>query len=82
MPRNTRNFWIEGQIDGRNSELSGGPRNKDGGISVKIKQRNNKGITEAIRIDGIADSEGNLSLKVYDKDDNLVHENKTKRWVS
>ena len=79
MPRNVRNFWIDGQVDGRQSDVSGGPRAKDGGIRVDIKQRDNGSVTDAVTIKGYADSEGNLSLRVYDKDDNLIFENKTKR---
>lgn len=34
-----RNFWIDANIDGRLTELSGGPRDKTGGMDVTIKQR-------------------------------------------
>lgn len=34
MPRNVRNFWIEGRIDGRESVLKGGPKNKAGGFQT------------------------------------------------
>lgn len=34
-----RNFWIDASIDGRRSEISGGPRAKDGGLGVTIYQR-------------------------------------------
>lgn len=39
MPRNVRNFWIEGRIDGRDSTFAAGPATKDGGFSLTIKQR-------------------------------------------
>ena len=35
-----RNFWIDGQIDGYKTEISGGPRNREGGMYIEIKQRN------------------------------------------
>ena len=41
MPRNVRNFWIDAQIDGRESRLTGGPSAKDGGMYVKILFREN-----------------------------------------
>ena len=34
-----RNFWIDAKIDGRKTELEGGPQAKDGGLSVDILQR-------------------------------------------
>lgn len=33
-----RNFWIEAEIDGRKTKLSGGPRSKDGGFILDIYQ--------------------------------------------
>ena len=36
-----RNFWIEASIDGRRTDLEGGPRAKDGGMGVTIYQRDN-----------------------------------------
>jgi len=59
-----RNFWIEGNIDGRKTEMSGGPRTKDGGFSLNIYQRDAGGIVKALRIEGGADDAGNLSLVV------------------
>lgn len=45
-----RNFWIEAEIDGRQTALAGGPRSKDGGMTVTIYQRDKGGITEAVNI--------------------------------
>lgn len=39
MPRNVRNFWITGNVDGRKERLGFGPRSKDGGFSIEIKMR-------------------------------------------
>lgn len=41
MPRNVRNFWIDAQIDGRESRITGGPSAKDGGMYVKVLFREN-----------------------------------------
>lgn len=35
----TRNFWVQGRIDGRQTEISGGPARKDGGMTIDIYQR-------------------------------------------
>lgn len=45
-----RNFWLEARIDGRKTELTGGPRAKEGGISLTIYQRENGSKTEAVKI--------------------------------
>jgi hypothetical protein len=34
-----RNFWIEGQIDGRKTEITGGPSGADGGFALTVYQR-------------------------------------------
>lgn len=35
----TRNFWVQGRIDGRQTEITGGPARKDGGMVLDIWQR-------------------------------------------
>ena len=45
-----RNFYVKANIDGRETELAGGPRNKDGGMSITLYQRDKGAITEVIRI--------------------------------
>ena len=60
-----RNFWMEGSIDGRESAVKGGPRNKEGGMTIYVKQREDGGIICPIKVDCSADSEGNLTTTVY-----------------
>ena len=64
MPVNIRNFWIEARIDGRSSELSGGPQSKDGGFSLILRQRDKGGIVTAARINGRVLSDGRICLDV------------------
>lgn len=45
-----RNFWVEAKIDGRETELEGGPRAKDGGMSVTILQRHNGSKMTAVKV--------------------------------
>ena len=45
-----RNFWVEADIDGRQTMLSGGPRAKNGGMDVTIYQRDEGSIKTAVRI--------------------------------
>ena len=34
-----RNFWISANIDGRNTELKGGPKSKNGGLILNFLMR-------------------------------------------
>ena len=45
-----RNFWVEADIDGRQTMLSGGPRSKDGGMDVTVYQRDEGQIKTAVEI--------------------------------
>lgn len=45
-----RNFWIDGDIDGRQTYLSGGPRSKSGGMDVTIYQREDGCIKTAVKV--------------------------------
>jgi len=64
MPRNVRNFWIEADIDGRKSAFASGPVRADGGISLRILQRDGGGIITALRVNGYVDREGRITLEV------------------
>lgn len=66
----TRNFWVEADIDGRKTELAGGPRSKGGGFAMNIYMRNEGDIDRPIEIDGIVKSDGSLMLRVTDKERN------------
>ena len=63
-----RNFWLKANIDGRSTELTGGPQRKDGGFYLTVKQRDDGGIIEPIQVEGYAteeDGEIILNLKVW-----------------
>lgn len=65
MPRSTRNFWVDTDIDGRESSLSGGPRSATGGFSQVVYMRGEGGTVEtALRITGEAFANGELRLYV------------------
>lgn len=65
MPRQVRNFWIDAEIDGQKTTLSGGPKGRTGGIEVLIKMRDQGRIDCPIRIVGHAHEDGRLDLFVY-----------------
>lgn len=60
-----RNFYVEANIDGRKTRLGGGPRCKDGEMSLCITQRNTGGIDTALRINCYVNSEGNLVTAAF-----------------
>lgn len=74
-----RNFWVDGYIDGRETRLGGGPRSKDGGMRVELFQRENGGITTALKVECTAERDGTLVTTVLDEEDNLIFEKKTTR---
>ena len=59
-----RNFWIDADIDGRATSLSGGPRAADGGMTIRIKQRDNGGIFTAMTVRCV-ELDGCLFTEVY-----------------
>lgn len=73
-----RNFYVEAHIDGRETTLGGGPKNKQGEMCVRIYQRDDGAISEALMIDCV-ECDGVLTTNVYDKDHNLLFTYKTQR---
>ncbi len=64
MPRVVRNFWVAGDVDGRRSRISGGPRARDGGLSLTLYQRKEGGVAVALKVECHSRSDGTLSLEV------------------
>ena len=73
-----RNFYVDAHIDGRATSLAGGPRNKEGEMTVRIYQRDDGAITEALMID-CEERDGVLTTKVYDREHNLLFTYETER---
>jgi hypothetical protein len=63
-PRTVRNFWISGDVDGRRSRISGGPRARSGGISLTLYQRQGGGVATALSVRCIACPDGTLRVEV------------------
>jgi hypothetical protein len=68
MPRNVRNFWIEGRTDDSAYGHNFGPRTKDGGFEMTIYQRDAGGVTKAFDIRGFLDVDGKLTCMVIRQD--------------
>ena len=60
-----RNFWVEAEIDGRKTKLSGGPARADGGMRVRFLMRDGPNKLEAYTIEARAE-EGELTATVFD----------------
>lgn len=73
-----RNFWIETNIDGRKTKLTGGPKNKLGGLTTKVYARNAGSIQLACKV-VCRECAGDLIVMIYDKDGQLVYKNTTLR---
>ena len=69
-----RNFWIEAEVDGRKTKLTGGPRNKKGGMRAKFYVKNNGASVLACKV-LCTECDGSLITMVYDKDGQLVYSN-------
>jgi len=52
--RNVRNFWFEAEVDGRKEVISGGPRSADGGMVIRVFQRNDGEPTLVLCIECLA----------------------------
>lgn len=66
-----RNFWMYGRIDGRKTDLQGGPASKDGGMKLTIKQRDEGSIVTALTI-YCYEVDGELVTDVFNGDHELV----------
>lgn len=53
-----QNFHVVATIDGRANDLTGGPRAKDGGIKVIVKQRDNGAIFDAVIVNSWVSRDG------------------------
>jgi hypothetical protein len=64
MPRITRNFWVDVDIDGRRTQLSGGPCGRRGEFSATFYIRDQGSVLRAVAVTGRAMSDGTLSIDV------------------
>lgn len=74
-----RNFWIEGQVDGRKSFIATGPRSKDGGFWLTIYMRDKGGSRKVIDFRGFCSGDDLLMLEVYEPDAGRLALIQTKR---
>lgn len=64
-----RPFYMSADIEGRNTELTGGPRSKTGEMEIKIQQRSKGLIETAFKIDSYSfEKDGKLWLRTIVRD--------------
>jgi hypothetical protein len=74
-----RNWWATIRCDGREHPHAFGPRAKEGGFSIELKQRDQGGIANALSIRGFVTQKGELKLSVDDGSGNNLYEYVTYR---
>lgn len=67
-----RPFYVSGSVDGRSSPVSGGPRRLNGGMSLRITQRDRGSIVDAFRVESRSCSDGRLVTEVLDASGRVV----------
>lgn len=67
-----RNFYIKGNIDGKKSTISGGPRNKEGGMDFTIYIRNEGEIEKAFTLNCYHTNNKNIIIITDGNDDPVI----------
>ena len=74
-----RNFYVEADIDGRQTTLGGGPKSKDGGMTVLIHQRHDGDVVyHAVKI-RCTERDGKLMTEVFNHEGICVYCFETER---
>ena len=74
-----RPFYVSGSVDGRTTPVSGGPRRLDGGMSLRITQRDNGSIVDAFRVESRSCADGTLLTEIIDDSGRVVASKVTQR---
>ena len=73
-----RNFWLKADVDGRATTASCGPVSKDGGMDIRLYQRENGNSVPVLTVLCREDN-GKLKTTVRDREYNVVAEIITER---
>ena len=73
-----RNFYVEADIDGRQTMLGGGPARKDGGMTVNLYQRVDGGISDPVKI-VCRECNGVLTTEIFSPEGLLIYKCETER---
>ena len=66
-----RPFWLDANIEGRQTNLCGGPRRNDGRMNIDIIQRDNGSSVTAFKIECESDGK-TCETRVYDSNGDLI----------
>ncbi len=69
-----RNFYATITNDDHGAPVHTGPVGKAEGFSIRVQQRDNGEIVTALRVNGFVDDAGTLTLRVTDRNDQIIHE--------
>ena len=79
MPRIVRNFWVDVDVDGRQTMIGTGPKGYRGGLKLTLYQRNEGSVDKALAIDCYWGSDGQLHTLVGDEEGHVVYKVTTDR---
>ena len=79
MARNVRNSWVTVQVDGRQNNVETGPRAANGEMSARFLVRDEGRIVKSVTVETVAMDNGDLALRVFAPNGDIVYEHKTKR---
>jgi hypothetical protein len=74
-----RNFYVEGHIDGRKTNLTGGPVSKDGGMRLYVTQRENGAVVTLVNLHSWVMQDGKLITQIFDGNGDIIHQMITDR---
>lgn len=74
-----RNFYVDGEIDGRKTHVTGGPQSRNGEMNLTITQRDHGEISTAFTLRSYVLDDGRLCTTVFDRNGKHVTEYITER---
>lgn len=74
-----RNFYFHANIDGRKNTIKGGPRSKNGGMDLELRQSDGGVSSRTLRINCTPADDGSLLVEVYNEKNQCIHRRLTYR---
>lgn len=68
MPKNVRNFWIKGKVDGVATSINVGPAAHNGGFELTVLMRHEGNIVTGVEMRGFINADGMIALSVTNAD--------------
>jgi len=77
--RNIRNFWLDIDVDDKDTPFSSGPMTEDGGFRATIYQRNKDKTVKSLVLKGTVDDTENIILRVKNMETGEIWKFHTRR---